>query len=257
MSAFIYEGVKREYILYKPDNLKEHCPLVVFLHWYTGSAEEVINIIGFHEIADKYGFAILYPEGTLDKYKTKHWNASLDLSDADDIGFISSLVKSIQEEHHFNPNNTFVMGISNGGFMTYTLALNTPNLFAAYAPVIGTMSGRDWKERTFQNPVPIFHISGLDDELVPFDGSGSLEDGWGGAPSIDIMVKYWADLNQCVGPIEEHLTENSTLFQYQRGVNNHEVWLLTIKNHGHDFPTKDADVDGGELIWKFFSKYIK
>ncbi|MBN2604544.1 MAG: hypothetical protein JXR62_01815, partial [Bacilli bacterium] len=86
MSQFMHHNLQREYVLYQPSNVKKGCPLVVFLHWYTGSSEDVINFIGFNEIADKYGFAVVYPEGTLDKYQTKHWNANLDLSDTDDIG---------------------------------------------------------------------------------------------------------------------------------------------------------------------------
>ncbi|MBU1020621.1 MAG: prolyl oligopeptidase family serine peptidase, partial [Firmicutes bacterium] len=169
----------------------------------------------------------------------------------------TSLVKSLQKEYQLHQNNTFVTGISNGGFMTYSLALHTPSLFAAYAPVIGTMSGKDWMERTYQNPVPIIHICGLDDEVVPYDGTGSLEDGWGGAPSMEIIIDYWAEVNQCDQPQEIHLTENTTLIKYQNGINNHEVWLVKIKHHGHNFPTKGTDIDGGELIWEFFSKYIK
>jgi polyhydroxybutyrate depolymerase len=257
MSTYSYEGMEREYTLYRPSNLKENSPLVVFLHWYTGSAKEIIDIIGFNDIADKYGFAVLYPEGLLDKYGNKHWNSGLQLSEVDDIGFITALIKSLQEKYILDKHNTFVTGISNGGFMTYSLALHKPELFNAFAPVIGTMSGKDWNERTFKYPVPILHICGLDDEVVPFDGTGSLEDGWGGAPNINLVVEYWADVNQCDIPIEHHLTENSTLIKYSNGINDNEVWLLKIKKHGHDFPTKGTDIDGGELLWEFFSKYIR
>jgi len=256
MSKFSYDGTEREYTIYRPENLRENSLLVVFLHWYTGSSQEVIDIIGFNEIADKYGFGVLYPEGLLDKYENKHWNSGLHLSESDDIGFITALTKSLQQEYKFDKNNTFVTGISNGGFMTYSLAVHKPELFNAFVPVIGTMSGKDWVERTFKNPVPILHICGMDDEVVPFDGTGSLEDGWGGAPSVDVIIEYWAKLSKCNSPIENHLTENSTLIKYPNGVNDNEVWLLKIKNHGHEFPTKGADIDGGELLWEFFSKYI-
>ena len=188
MSTYSYEGMEREYTLYRPSNLKENSPLVVFLHWYTGSAKEIIDIIGFNDIADKYGFAVLYPEGLLDKYGNKHWNSGLQLSEVDDIGFITALIKSLQEKYILDKHNTFVTGISNGGFMTYSLALHKPELFNAFAPVIGTMSGKDWNERTFKYPVPILHICGLDDEVVPFDGTGSLEDGWGGREQDDIRT---------------------------------------------------------------------
>ena len=55
MSTYSYEGMEREYTLYRPSNLKENSPLVVFLHWYTGSAKEIIDIINENLDNDKSG----------------------------------------------------------------------------------------------------------------------------------------------------------------------------------------------------------
>ena len=47
----------------------------------------------------------------------------MSISDVDDIGFLSSLARHLQREHGLSTGNTFVAGFSNGGFMSYTLAM--------------------------------------------------------------------------------------------------------------------------------------
>ena len=55
--------------------------------------------------------------------------------------------------------------------MSYTLVAEKPEVFRAAASVIGTMSGYTWEHRDMIRPVPIRQISGLDDEVIPYDGS--------------------------------------------------------------------------------------
>jgi len=256
MKKLMHADLERKYILYKPENLPKESPLVVFLHWYTGNAQDIINFTDFNDIADKYGFGVVYPEGLLDIHGNKHWNSNLDISNFDDVGFIELLVQTLVKEHHFNSKDIFVTGISNGGFMSYSLANNIPHLFSAFAPVIGTMSKRDWKERTSKNPVPILHICGLDDEVVPPYKKNDEGEGWGGAPNVDIIMRHWADKAGCDEPITEQLGSKTTIDYYDNGIDDLEVWCVKISDHGHDYPTKKDDIDGGELLWRFFSKYV-
>ena len=258
MNEIMIDNIKREYILYKPKALEENSPLVVFLHWYTGYAQDIINFTEFNAIADKYNFGVVYPEGLKDKEGIKHWNSGLRISSVDDVSFIEILVNNLVKEHSFNSKNIFVTGISNGGFMCYTLANQLPQLFNAYAPVIGTMSLRDWNERTTHSPVPIFHICGLDDEVVPPYKENNEGGGWGGAPNVDVIMEYWANKAGCESPFTTKIGKESTIDYYVNGLNNIEVWCLKIKKHGHEYPRLEHgdDVDGGELIWKFFQKYI-
>jgi len=256
MGRFRFKEMNREFTLYKPKGLPSNSPLVVFLHWYTGSASEVLIHVPFNDLADKYQFGVLYPEGLLDKYNNKHWNANLEISDFDDIGFISELTKSIQEEHGFSKENTFATGISNGGFMCYTLAMNTKDIFKAYAPVSGFMSLYDWENRTFSNPINLIHICGLADDVVPQDGSGKIEDGWGGAPHIDTITKYWADVAKLEKYNTKQLTTNTSKESYTSADSKYEVQCIKIKGHGHDYPGPEHDVDAGELMWNFFDKFI-
>ena len=85
----------------------------------------------------------------------------------DDIGFLSELAGHLQVEYDLNPDHTFVCGMSNGGFMSYTLACDRPDVFKAIASVTGTMSGFDWNNCDPDEPVPVLQIAGADDNIVP------------------------------------------------------------------------------------------
>lgn len=258
MEKFMHNEIKREYVLYKPNNLKVGAPLVVFLHWYTGSVHDVIGATKFNEVADKYGFAVVYPQGLLDKDGNKHWNSGLEISAYDDEGFIEELTNHLIKTHKLSKENTFVTGISNGGFMSYTLAVNKPYLFSAYAPIIATMSRKNWENRTFKNPVPILHICGLNDEAVPpYRTKEPDSDGWEGSPNVDVITKYWADLAKTKKFTTEQYSKDTTIEYHTEGIDGIEVWIVKIDNHGHYYPSKNDDIDGGELLWKFFKKYLK
>ena len=129
----VEENEEREYIFYKPEGLKNNSPLVLVLHGYTSSAETIQWYSQMNEIADEHAFAVCYPQGTDDNNGIPHWNANLKISDVNDIKFLSELAQTLQEIHSLDPARTFVCGMSNGGFMSYTLACEAPEIFKAIA----------------------------------------------------------------------------------------------------------------------------
>ena len=194
--TFDHNGVTREYKLYKPANIPDNAPLVFVLHGYTGNNQGMVWY-GMNDMADVNGFVVCYPQGLKDNGGITHWNAKLKLSSVDDIGFLSELAKYLQSEYNLNPQGTFSCGFSNGGFMSYTLASEAPEIFKAVAPVSGLMSGDTWDEFNSTTPVPILHIHGTADNIVPIDGSMSTSGGWGGAPEVDSLISFWAQFNNC------------------------------------------------------------
>jgi len=261
-STFEYNGLTRQYLLYLPDDLPDNAPLVFVLHGYTMNAFQMMEYVDMNHIADEHRFAICYPQGYVDSKGTAHWNARLNISTIEDIGFLTELARNLQSDYGLNEDKTFICGYSNGGFMSYTLACEEPAVFTAIASVSGTMSGYTWDHRNISEPIPILHIHGVDDEEVPIDGSMPEEGGWGGAPHVDTIISYWVNLNNC--------TSNETFFyppltnatHYFNGINGNEVWYYKIDNWGHLWPIYNPNkpdynpgINAGEVIWEFFSKY--
>ena len=234
--TFTHSGVERDYILYLPEALPEQAPLVFFLHGYGGRARPY-SWLGMKQQADDLGFAVVFPQGSKDASGSTHWNAQLDLSDTDDIGFLSSLAASLQEEHGLDPLRTYSSGISNGGFMSYTLVCQAPEVFHAAGSVIGTMSGQTWQTCPTA-PVPIFQVSGTDDDIVPIDGTMDPEGGWGGAPDMDTIIAHWAATNGCGATEAVGVDDEETTGTRHSGCED-EVLYFEVSGMGHDLPKWD------------------
>ena len=256
--TFNHNGLERDYLFYKPDELKQNAPLVFVLHGYTSNAETIQWYSGMNNMAEANGFAVCYPQGTPDYGGTTHWNARLSISQTNDIGFLSELAEFLQQEHNLDPGKTFVCGMSNGGYMSYTLACESPKIFKAIASVTGTMSGYSWENCDPSEPVPVLQISGVDDKIVPIDGSMSAVGGWGGAPHMDKVIDQWSNLNSCT-TIDSVFLSGKTNAYYHRGcTENHEVWYYKIDDWGHEWPDSydNTGTDASEVIWLFFSNFL-
>lgn len=236
--VFEHNGMSREYLLHIPETLPEQAPLVFFLHGYGGNARPY-SWLGMKSKADDMGFALVFPQGSKDTNGVTHWNAQLDISSTDDVAFLSALAVDLQSEHDLDPLRTYSSGISNGGFMSYTLVCHAPEVFAAAGSVIGTMSGETW-ETCPESPVPIFQISGTDDDVVPIDGSMDTEDGWGGAPDMDTIIAHWSSVNGCADEqtvdVEDEQTTGTRHTDCDSG---HDVLYFEVDGMGHDLPSWD------------------
>lgn len=262
-----HEGLEREYILYKPKNFSENGPLVMMLHGYSSNNNNLLSYSKMNAIAEQNGFMICYPQGAI-TYLTNqsHWNANLQMSDVNDIDFLSDLVIEIQKQFKVSKENVFVAGMSNGGFMSYTLGCERSDIFKAVASVTGTMSGYDWENCSPEYKIPVMQISGTIDRTVPWDGTMNTAFGWGGAPHILEVMEFWSDLNACtkdelINFPDIDKSDNSTvsLTKKKGGSYNNEVWFYKIEGGGHDWPGAwgNKDIDASEEIWKFFDSHIK
>ena len=98
----------------------------------------------------------------------------------DDIGFLSALARSLQTEHGLDPERTFTAGFSNGGMMSYLLAMEAPTVFRGAASVAGAAWGSAWENRaSMPAAFPLLQVSGVDDPVIPIDGIVDLSGGQG------------------------------------------------------------------------------
>ena len=249
---FDWDKQQREYFLYIPDNLQPNAPLVFVLHGYYGSGSDMINV--FQQQADDFGFVICSPSGLADNFGTNHWNANFDASmtTVDDVGFLSNLAFFLQEEYNLNSEKTFACGMSNGGYMSWSLACHAPEVFKGIASVTGTMSGPDWIDCNPSELIPVMQISGTEDNVVPIDGSMGYEDiGWGGAPDIYTIMNYWSELHGCANneTINWQFDYSTDITQYFSCTYNtsYDLRLYIANGMGHTWPNFAA-----EHIWDFF-----
>jgi len=199
-----YQKLKRYYFVHIPPQKQKSYALVINLHGGGGQGRGEEEFSGMDKTADRYGFYVVYPNGTgklHDRLLT--WNAGdccgyAQQHHIDDVGFIGSLLDVMIKHYPIDPARVYVTGMSNGAMMAYYLAEKMPNRIAAIAPVAG---GRMPDTRQPLKPMPIMHFHSVDDPRALYHG------GLGPAfpftrqrvmhPDIDKVLAAWALIDGC------------------------------------------------------------
>jgi polyhydroxybutyrate depolymerase len=257
-----HNGINRDYIYYQPSNILNDAPLVFVAHGYSGSAQSIMNYSAFNALADQYGFAVCYPNGTQDNGGNNFWNVGYLFtagSNVDDVAFLISLAQELQNTYNLSSVNTFLTGMSNGAELSYLIACESPGTFKAYAPVAGTIFINGLTNNTCNGTAsPIFEIHGLNDNVTLFNGNPN-DQFWGPYLAIDSILDFWVSTNGLdilnIDTLPNLNNNNKYTISYKYSSNNimNEVWLYKHKN-GHSWDVDDINVE--EEIWDFFGKYI-
>ncbi|HEY1608711.1 MAG TPA: PHB depolymerase family esterase [Paraburkholderia sp.] len=128
------------YALYLPATASARAalalPVVVMLHGCKQSVESFAAGTRICRLADRAGFAVLFPEQakTAHPHRCWHWHDEPAQSEAPAV---ASLVTAIVDEHGLDPERVYLAGISAGAGLAAVLAVHYPALFAA----VGLHSG--------------------------------------------------------------------------------------------------------------------
>ncbi len=262
--SILHDGIYRRYILYVPAMYSpgNPVPLVMNFHGYTSYADQQMFYGNFRPIADTANFLIVHPQGTLDNNDQPYWNSGWG-GTVDDIGFTEALIDSLSAQYSINQDRVYSTGMSNGGFMSYTLACELSHRIAAIASVTGSMNASQNLTCNPQHPMPVMEIHGTADGVVPYAGSVTM------APIAQVL-SYWVSTNVCdVTPIQTEVPNTNlvdgctaTHFRYTNGNNGVEVEHFRINNGAHTWPgapvvvgTTNYDIKASVEIWRFFSRY--
>jgi len=171
-------------------------PLVVFLHGY--SANAILNraFLGVDDLVDKFGMLMIAPEGTVDSRGNQFWNATdgccnFDGSAVDDVAYLSGLVRDVKAAYNVDPKRVYVMGHSNGGFMSYRMACERSADIAAIVSLAGHTFLDDGKCAPTER-VSVLQIHGDMDQTIAYGGNAYY-------PSAPASVERWAHHDACTG----------------------------------------------------------
>lgn len=170
------DGRTRTYHVYAPGDLDPAgAPLLVALHGGTGSGSQFESRSGFDDLAELYGFVVVYPDGIgtgPTESDNRTWNARLCCGAAarkgvDDVAFVDQLIDVMEQTYAIDPKSVFAAGHSNGGFMAYRLACELSDRIVA----VGLQAGGLGVETCSPSqPVSLLHIHGTADTNVPIAG---------------------------------------------------------------------------------------
>lgn len=147
-------------------------PFVMFLHGAGGTSEGVFRMSGMvGQFLDR-GYAVIAPQGL--SWRGRRGGIWSFLPETqrprarDEAAFFAQIQSDAVERHQLSAAPGLLAGFSAGGFMVNYLACETPDAFAAYAPV----SGGFWRPHPTDcaGPVRLFHTHGWKDGTVPLEG---------------------------------------------------------------------------------------
>lgn len=129
---------------YVPETLAPGAPLVVVLHGCTQNAALYDRGSGWSELADRHGFAVLFPEQTRANNHNLcfNWYASGDSRRGQgEAASIARMVRHMIATHDLDRTRIFITGLSAGGAMTSVMLATYPDLFAGGAVIAGLPFG--------------------------------------------------------------------------------------------------------------------
>ncbi|MDR5825409.1 PHB depolymerase family esterase [Caballeronia sp. LZ043] len=132
------------YALYLPPNESaERMPLVVMLHGCKQNADEFAQGTRINLLADKYGFAVLYPEQSKHEHAHRcwHWYDDSGGGGGGEAASVISLIDAIVAEHDLDEERVYVAGMSAGAGLAALLAIRHPQMFAAVGLHSGVVFG--------------------------------------------------------------------------------------------------------------------
>lgn len=256
--TFDYGGETRTYFMDAPDPIPPGAPLVFVLHGYSSSAAVIRTYSGMGNLAIEEGFVAVFPQGTQDNSGVPHWNANLGNSTVNDHGFLVALAEHLQQNHELSAECTYACGMSNGGFMSYSLACQHPETFKAIGSVTGSMSGADFG-CTPTEVVPIVHFHGTADLTVSYD-DGVGFGGWGDA-GVPEIIGHWTGLMGTTTLEESPLPNQETIdltsvdfLRYAGAPDGQEFHHYRVNGGGHTWfgAFGSPDVDATAVLWDFF-----
>lgn len=144
-------------------------PLILALHGGGGSADQFARSSGLARPANRLGYAVIFPEGT-GRAGTRNGGyccGSAARNGVDDMAFLDAVIADAARRFGLDAGRVYLTGMSNGAIMAETYAARRAARIRAVAGVAGTM---DTSRNRVTAPVPLLHIHGTADPMVPYAG---------------------------------------------------------------------------------------
>ncbi|MCI0505774.1 MAG: hydrolase [Gammaproteobacteria bacterium] len=272
-------GVERIYYFHMPPGQPtEARPLVMVFHGGLGDGVKVSKQTDFNRIADKYGFAVVYPNSI------EYWNdgRSTTGTSKNDTAFVLQLMNHLVKTENVDRNRIYATGVSNGGMFTLRLACELSDKIAAFAPVIASFPVSYHDKCEPGRAVPMMMINGTKDKLIQWKGGtihkGAKHGAGGEVIPVPKTAEFWREHNKCAAdpkvtdlPDVDKTDETTVkIVSYSGCAKASALEWVQVDGGGHTWPgsqlSKPAfvtrlvgavskDINASQLIWEFFNKY--
>jgi len=255
-------GGKRPAIAYLPATSQKLAPILISIHGYGGAGARQESYLKLANESSKRGVVYVVVDGTKDSNGSQFWNAAsaccdFEKTNVNDVSYLLSLIKEISKKYSVDQKRIYLIGHSNGGFMSYRLACDESSKIAGIVVIAGAMNfdGQGCKPKA---PVSVLHIHGSADAVILIDGgviAGAKYD------SAQSAVNFWKKYDSCTGKgrtskvdLERSLPGAETTVIKYRCPNGSKVenWVIKSGSHTPQFVPNFAI-----LIFDFLMGVIK
>jgi polyhydroxybutyrate depolymerase len=267
-------GRTRTFRYHLPPELKPESPLLLSLHGRLGQGKNQEKLSGFDAVADEGGFIVVYPDGVERSWADGRGTTPADQQGVDDVGFLTALVDHFIKEFKSDRRRVYAAGMSNGAMMSYRLACERADRFAAIGPVAALMGQTLAQACTPSRPVSVISFVGTEDPLVPFKG-GPVSGDRGPVLSEAETREKWAAFNACEGGLavsqepERDPTDGTRIRRETHGScrEGSEVVFHVVEGGGHVWPggaqylpkaligRGSQEADASRALWTFFQRF--
>ncbi len=153
---------------------------IFFMHGYKGSAKSVMKNKNLGKAVSDLGLALIAPKAAYDDWAIPGAPSE---KEPVELEYFEAVIADIAKRFAIDTKRMMASGFSAGGMMTWNLACDRSEMFAAYAPIAGT----------FWEPIPkkcntptasIIHTHGLTDKIVPLFGRPIRNTKQGNVPKV-------------------------------------------------------------------------
>jgi polyhydroxybutyrate depolymerase len=265
-----YGGSTWNYYYYMPSSYDgtQPFPLVIDLHGQWSNARQEMAGTRYDMIAEREGFVVVYPQGSLmpESQKSVYFSDPQCQWVYDDthVGYISALIDKMAVDLNIDKRRVYVSGISNGGEMTFYLAYELSEKIAAVAPDACGWDMEEWVKRPLPRPMTLIYFLGTDDliikTLIPSQWVYTYE-------LVDYFVRENATSTTPELDVWRAVEDDPTSINrktYKGGDCGTEVIFYEIVGGGHTWPGRNQylpvefigpvsnHIDGPEMVWAHF-----
>lgn len=283
-----FQNRDRRYLLHVPTGVQadKRLPLVLLFHGGSQTPEQMEQMTGFSDLADREQFLVAYPAGVQRNWADGRGTTPPEQIGIDDVGFTRAVIADIERRAKMvDPRRIYAAGPSNGGIFVNRLGCEMADTLAAIGPVIGAIAERLAHNCHPAAPISVIGIQSVTDPLVPFEGGeegGRKHLGRGGAVAgARATQDLWSSLDGCRGspvsmvlPVRVNDGTSVTKRSYEYCRAGAEVVWYEIQGGGHRWPphqlpplseaivqrtlgVSSQNIDATQTLWTFFREHPK
>jgi polyhydroxybutyrate depolymerase len=288
-ATIVHAGLTRYFDYYIPDAPPPGpAPLLFVLHGGTQSNDMLHGGASgeYRMLADQDGIIVVYPNGTSSASGQSgpsgsfNWNdCRADAGDAtttaDDVGFISALIDWAAANFAVDLERVYATGASNGGLMSYRLALELSHRIAAIGVVIANLPADSECPPQPAHPIGVLVMNGTEDALMPWAG-GQVAGNRGLVLSSAATREFWRNV-LATEPTATRVVLPDTsaadashveIDLYCGGTEGSGLAFYTVNGGGHTLPSiahplppafaslgvQNRDIEAAAEIWRFLGR---